>query len=259
MSPPPDPPRRLVVSRARLVADLLALGLERGRVVMVHASLRRLGPLEGGATTVIEAVREALGPSGTMLMVLSAREGAPFDANDTPVDTADMGVLAEVFRTTRDVAVSDHAADRFAALGPHAARLLSKTPLHDYHGPGSVLERLVAEGGAVLRLGANIDTVTLTHHAEYLARVPRKRRVRRRYVRADVGEQWIESLDDCDGIAQWSHGDYFPRILLDYLEGGHARRGRVGNCDAELLDAPHFTRFAVLWLERHLVEGERHD
>lgn len=222
---------------------------------MIHASLRKLGPVVGRAAGVIEAVRETVGTSGTLLMVLSAVEDRPFDALSSPVDVQDMGVLAEVFRVFPGVQVNDHAADRFAALGPDAAFLLEPSPLHDYHGPGSVLERFTRRGGKVLRLGANPDTITLTHYAEYLADVPNKRVVRRRYVRADIGEQWIASLDDSDGIAVWSGGDYFLHVFLDYRASGAVRIGPVGQCSAELLDARDFVDFAVRWMNEHLGEG----
>jgi aminoglycoside N3'-acetyltransferase len=240
------------VPRATLIAQLRALGLRRGDLVMIHASMRRAGPVMGGAAGLIEALLQALGSEGTLLMVLGAVEGEPFDALTSPVDVADMGVLAEAFRTFPGVQVNDHAADRFAALGPGAAFLLEPSPLHDYHGPGSVLERFTQRGGKVLRLGADSDTITLTHYAEYLADLPDKRRVRRRYVRADIGEQWIESLDDSDGIAQWSGGDYFPQIFLDYRASGAVRTHPVGRCSAELLDATDFVRFAVRWMNQHL-------
>jgi aminoglycoside N3'-acetyltransferase len=236
----------------QLCAQLRALGVRPGDVIMTHASLRAVGPVEGGAVGVIDAQRAAVGPGGTLLMVLSADEEEPFDARTSPVDVEDMGVLAEVFRTYPGVLVNDHPADRFAALGPAAEVLLNPTPLHDYHGPGSVLERLTTIGGKVLRLGANPDTVTLTHYAEYLADVPDKVRVRRRYVRADTGELWIESLDDTDGIAVWPHGDYFPQIFLDYRASGAVGIGPVGRCSAELLDARGFVAFAAAWMTREL-------
>ncbi len=103
--------------------------------------------------------------------------------------------------------------------------------------------------GTVLRLGADADTVTLTHWAEYLAKVPGKRRVRRRYVRCDSGEQWIESLDDSEGIVDWDEGDYFSQIWWDFLRSGQVRTGRVGHCTAELFPAASFVTFAVEWLE----------
>jgi hypothetical protein len=54
------------------------------------------------------------------------------------------------------------------------------------------------------------------------------------YERVDDGEQWIDRLDDNDEIAQWKEGDYFPRILLEYLKIDRVRIGVVGNSEAEL-------------------------
>lgn len=118
------------------------------------------------------------------------------------------------------------------------------------NGQQSVMSRLTAFEGWVLRLGADPDTVTLTHWAEYIANVPEKRRVRIRYERADIGEQWIESLDDTEGIT--GEGEYFPQILLDFLSAGNARVGPVGNCTAESFAAPAFVDFAVTWMEAKL-------
>ena len=187
------------------------------------------------------------------MMVLGADLCVPFDAKTTPVDVEEMGVFAEVFRQHPAVLVNDHAAARYGALGPASRALLEPIPLHDYHGPGSVLERFTEACGMVLRLGANVDTVTLTHWAEYRAQLRDKRRVKLRYVRADVGEQWIESLDDTDGIREWPQGDYFPQIWLDFLAAGHARTGPVGRTLAELFDAQRFVRFATAWMEKTLV------
>lgn len=242
----------MMTSQQQLIRELKSLGIRPGDVVMTHASMRRVGRVEGGATGVIEAQLEAVGSNGTLLMVLSADEDEPFDALRTPVDVEDMGVLAEAFRTYPGVSVSDHPADRFGAIGRRAAELLEPTPLHDYHGPGSPLDRLTRLGGRVLRLGANPDTVTLTHYAEYLADVPDKIRVRRCYVTAQAGEILIDSLDDNDGIADWPHGDYFPQIFLDYKSAGRARVGMVGACEAELFDAQDFVSFAVAWMNREL-------
>ena len=237
---------------ATLTKDLRNLGLAPGQVVMVHASLRKLGPSDLGARGVIEALLHSIGKHGTMLMVLGAVPDVPFDALHTPVDVKEMGVLAEVFRTFPGVKLNDHASDRFAAVGPHASHLIDDPPLHDYLGPDSPLDRLVECDGFVLRLGADMDTVTLTHLAEYKAKLPHKRRVRRRYERADIGEQWIESLDDNQGIVDWPCGDYFSQILIDFLASGAARVGQVGSCTAEFFKAAPFLAFATRWMEANL-------
>jgi len=240
------------LKRETLVAHLAGLGVGSCTPVMVHASLRKTGPIDGGADTLIDALIEAQGRDGTLVMPLGSEDGDVFDALTSRAE-AEIGVLAEVFRQREGVRVNDHPAARFAARGPLAAELLEPIPLNDYYGPGSPLSRFALLGGWVLRLGANVDTVTLTHWAEYLADVPGKRRVRRRYVRADTGEQWIESLDDSQGITDWPHGDYFSQILVDFLAAGHARSGRVGNCNAELFPAQPFVDFAVQWMEKNLA------
>ncbi len=235
-----------MLSRAAVIRQFMELGVGGHTPLMVHASMRRVGPVEGGAAGLLDALFTSLGPEGTLLMAFGADGSRPFDRLTSPVEK-DMGILAEVFRQREGTRVNDHAAARFGASGPLAAELLGSTPLHDYHGPGSVMSRLAALNGKVLRLGADLDTVTLTHWAEYIASLPEKRRVRIRYVRADIGEQWIESLDDCEGIV--GEGEYFAQILIDFLAAGKARTAPVGACTAELFSAPAFVDFAVTWLE----------
>jgi len=116
--------------------------------------------------------------------------------------------------------VSNHPEGRFAARGRRADAFVRDVPWHDYYGPGSPLERLFDAHGAVLRLGADTNTVTLLHHAEYLADVAHKRRVRRhRRVLGENGPEIrvVESLDDSDGIVAWSGDDYFGLILEEFL------------------------------------------
>ena len=61
-------------STGAIAADLRSLGLAQGDLVMVHASLRRIGPVEGGADGVIHAIRLATEAAGTMLMILGAAD-----------------------------------------------------------------------------------------------------------------------------------------------------------------------------------------
>ena len=150
------------------------------------------------------------------------RDAEPFDCLVTPADP-DVGVFAEVFRTRSRTRVSDHPEGRFAASGSLADRLLDDVPWDDYYGPGSPLERFVRAGGRVLRLGADLDTVTLLHYAEYLAPLPSKRRVRRhRLVLGRDGPEVrvVECLDDSDGIVDVPGEDYFAVILREYLATG---------------------------------------
>jgi aminoglycoside N3'-acetyltransferase len=253
--------------------DLRRLGIRRGDVVMVHASLRAIGPVEGGAVGVVRALEAAVGAGGTLLMNLGARDdwawvndrpeperaallsdALPFDYLRTPADP-DVGVLAEVFRQLPWTLVNDHPDGRFGARGARAADLLKESPWHDYYGPGSALERLVQLGGRVLRLGADPDTVTLLHYAEYLAPLVNKRRVRRHHLVIEQGVptvRVVECLDDSAGIVDHPGEDYFALIHRAYLETGHAVTGKVGRARSELIEAADLVDFAVAWMATHL-------
>lgn len=240
-----------MVTSESLHQQLIALGVDQLKLLMVHVSLRKTGPIDGGGNALLDAIIKALGPKGTLLMVLSASDRAPFDALSSPANE-ELGVFAEIFRQHPDTTVNDHAAARFGATGPLSAALLEPMPLHHYYGPGSVLSRFADANGSVLRLGADENTITLCHWAEYLADIPDKHHVRRRYVRADIGEQWVESLDDSEGIAPYSGDDYFTQLWLEFKATGSVRAGPVGNGTAELFEAQPFINFAISWLEANL-------
>lgn len=259
-----------------LAADLTTLGVRPGDVLMLHVSLRRLGPVAGGAAGVIDAVERAVGTEGTMIMVLGATndwewvnehpeaeragllaDAPPFDNASTPC-LPEVGTLAEVLRTMPGTLVNDHPEGRFAARGARARALLDDLPWNDYYGPGSALDRLVDAGGRVLRLGANPDTVTALHLAEYRADVPDTLRVRRhRKIHGPDGPivSVVECLDDEDGIvpdARQPKEDYFAVILGEYLATGRARSGTVGDAQAELINAADIVTFGAAWMTAHL-------
>jgi aminoglycoside N3'-acetyltransferase len=275
----PHPPR----SRHELVADLHRLGVRAGDALMVHASLRKIGPTAGGASGVLDALDRAVGSAGTLLMVLGAvvhhewvnerpeEERAALLANEAPYDPLaarslpEVGYLAEAFRTRPGTIVNDNPSGRFAARGRRAAEILRDVPWDDYYGPGSPLHRLCEAGGRILRMGANADTTTVLHYAEYLASVPRKRRVRRHYrVRGPHGPETrtVECLDDEHGIVdwppavaagvEWPDNDYFAVILKTYLATGRGLRGRVGGAEAELIEAADIVEFGARWMTDNL-------
>lgn len=245
---------------------------------MVHASLRRIGLArtgfgESGADLLLETLDEAVGETGTLMMILGTgyamdwvnrrpvAQRAALLAGSEPLDhraapaMAEMGWLAEAFRRRGGTLVSGNPSGRFGARGRLAPTLLENQPWHDYYGPGSPLQKLCERGGRILRMGADPDTVTALHYAEYLARLPGKARTRWDYRLATADgprHLWVECLDDEKGIAPWSGEDYFAIILKSYLAAGRARRGRVGSARSELIDAADLVAFGAGWMERHL-------
>jgi len=225
---------------------------------MLHVSLRKIGPIQGGADTLLEILEQILPKNATIIMPLGAEPGYPFDMLSTPAEK-EIGALAEIFRCRIGTMVNDHVAGRFAASGALSNNFLNPTPLNDYYGPGSLLDRFTKAKGSVLRIGADLDTVTLTHYAEYLATIPNKKRIIKKYLHARCGVQYVESLDDTSGIVDWNKGDYFSQILIDYLKEGHATVGVIGSTAAELLKADDYVSFAVRWMETNLLPNLLHN
>lgn len=258
-------------TRDNILSDLRALGVRPGAIVMAHASLRAIGPVEGGAEGVLDALEEAVAAGGALMMVLGASNewdwvnerpeaeraallagAVPFDPLTTPAE-ADVGYLAEALRRRPGVQVSDNPEGRFAALGARVSALLRNAPWDDYYGPGSPLAHLCEMNGDVLRMGADPDTTTLLHYAEYLVDIPNKRRVlRHRCVCGANGPEvrTVSCLDDSNGIVPWEGEDYFKTILDAYLREGRARTGRIGNAQSELIDAYDLVDFGVRWMTK---------
>jgi aminoglycoside 3-N-acetyltransferase len=260
-----------LVTRSRLVGDFRALGVQPGQVVMLHASVRAVGWAVGGPDVVLHALREALGPDGTLMMMVGWEDN-PYDLDSWPEDRRrayleecppfdpatsrahrKWSILTEYLRTTPGARRSANPEKSVAAVGARAGWLTADHPLDYGFGPGSPLEKLCRAGGRVLLLGTPFESVTLLHHAECLADVPDKRVVRYRMpVLVDGQRRWVdvEEFDTCDGIRDWAGGDYFVAIVEAYLAAGHGKTGPVGAARSFAFDARELVRFGAAWMER---------
>lgn len=96
------------LSRADVADQLRVLGVKPGGVLLVHTSFRAVRPVEGGPLGLIEALRLALGPEGTLVMPCwCASADEPFDPRTTPA-APDLGVVADTFWRLPDVLRAEH-------------------------------------------------------------------------------------------------------------------------------------------------------
>jgi aminoglycoside 3-N-acetyltransferase len=265
-----------VWTEAHLVGQLADLGIASGDTVMVHASLRAVGPMPGRGVTFARAILDAVGPEGTLLAYtdwasgyeqLADRNGrvaerdrhgvVPFDPGSSPA-TPDNGALAEIVRGWPGALRSANAGASCAAIGKRAAFLTADHALDYGYGERSPLARLVACNGKVLIAGAPLDTMTLLHHAEHLARISGKR-IRRLEVPFRIGSsvQWrmIEEFNTSDPVVAGLPDDYFATIVGDFLASSSGRRGSVGKAEGVLVPARELIIFGVRWLEHRASFG----
>lgn len=268
-------PRHEAIASARrdLVAQLRAIGVHPGDLLMVHTSLRAIGAIAGGPQTLLDALLEALGPQGTLAAYVSWQQSSyeatldgraltPAQRNAWPVfDPAGaapydgFGQFNRFICSHPQVRRSAHPDASIAAIGRRAAELTADHALVDGYGPATPLGRIVAEGGRVLMLGAPPGSITALHLAEALARIPGKRRVRYQVPVCVDGEScWREAEEfDTNALLDAFVDDDFDaiaHIATDYVVHGHGQRGRVGDASSWLFDAQHLVSFGVAWLER---------
>lgn len=257
-------------TRRTLGADLSEIGIAPSDAVFVHAGLRSVGPVVGGADMVIAALRDAVGPAGTILgysdwqgMDDVLRDPAvfndpalrddipPFDPK-TSRATRDNGAFPELLRTTPGALRSANPGASCVAIGGRAEWFVADHALDYGYGPDSPFGELVAAEGKVLMLGAPLDTMTLLHHAEHLADIPGKRM--RRYeapILVDGRTVWrqFEEFDTSDPVVPTLPDDYFALVVEAFLDTGRGQRGTVGDAPSVLVPAAEIVPFAVDWLE----------
>lgn len=252
-------------TRLSLTRDFAALGITPGDDVFVHAALRAVGPVVGGADAVLDALRDAVGDAGTVLgycdwqLDEAARDDPALRSFVPAFDPMrsrairDNGFWPELLRTTPGALRSASPGASCVALGGRAAWYVADHALDYGYGSASPFARLVEAGGKVLMLGAPLDTMTLLHHAEHLARIANKRVLRYEapiLVDGQTVWRWFEEFDTSRPVVEGLADDYFAEIVTAYLASGEGRRGLVGDAEAVLVSAHPMLDFAVQWLER---------
>jgi aminoglycoside 3-N-acetyltransferase len=252
------------VTGAELEATLVRLGVQPGRVLLVHSSLSALGYVLHGVEAVVAALRGALGSEGTLLVPTftgSLTDPACWVAPALPADLWDevrdamppfdpertlplgMGNLA--LRVLLDPLArrSRHPLASFAALGPLAEELTAEHDLADPFGPRSPLGRARERGAQVLLLGVDQRKNAALMHAHCLSGV------------AQVTERKGPFLAEVDGRREW----ITPRRFVECTEGyariedelvirGLVRVARVGDGTARLMEMP-----AIVDLAQHEI------
>ena len=260
---------RPLVTRRRVVRDLRRLGVEPGQALLVHASLRSLGRVAGGAKTVVSALGEAVGPTGHVVVptgteansntsrvhqahiaTLTPDEVArfhldmpAFDKDKTP---SGMGAISEALRTTRGAARSAHPQSSFAAIGPEADLLMADHPLECHLGPDSPLGKLNKMEAQVLMIEVGYWAFTGFHLAEYL------------YSPRPPKRAYACVVSTADGTTGWQEYDDVVLDDQEFEDIGESlekkmvvRRGKVGHAQCRLVPLQAAVDFAVEWMTKH--------
>ena len=215
-----------------LLNDLDALGVCKGDAVLVHSSMKALGT----ALTpeqVIDALQQALGPEGTLLMPALTYENVTrdhpvFDREETPPC---VGLLPRTFWKLPGVERSLHPTHSVCARARLAHRLTVGHAMDDTAvGPHSPFMQLAVVGGRLLFVGDILESCTFMHGIEDIVRPP--------WIRPAPPQTYLVEGQErtYPGSDEFGWGQEFQRIG-GILEEPDIKRGKLLKANATLIDA----------------------
>jgi aminoglycoside 3-N-acetyltransferase len=159
------------ITKQDLLNNLKEIGIQNNDVLLVHSSLSRIGFLEDGPKTLVDALIEAVGPAGHILMPTSPnnvyqlnyiRETPFFDVLNTPSKT---GKTTEYFRNLPTTVRSLHPTEPVSVLGPRADYFVKDhfaqlTPYNE----NSPFFKVSKEGGKILYIGVSLSMAGTNLH-----------------------------------------------------------------------------------------------
>lgn len=257
---------RQIVLKGDIKAALEKLGIHKGQLLMVHTSLSALGFVCGGAQVVIEALMEAVGPEGTLMMPTQSwknldpsagvhweepeswwdliRQNWPaYDKHITPTNT--MGAVAEMFRSWPGTVRSDHPARSVAAWGKYAQYLTEDHDLSNIFGEGSPIGKLYELGGSVLLIGVGYDKNTSLHLADVRAAYAGKHNCFESSAIMENGQRIWKTYETL-----FVDGEDFAQIGEAFEKVCPVQKTVLGNGILTLMDQRQLVNFAVNWIEQ---------
>jgi len=154
---------------------LAEAGVETGDAVLAHSSLSSFGRVDGGADAVIDALLDAVGREGTVMVPTHTwdkinLDNPVFDVRETP---SCVGAITNVLRQRARARRSLHPTHSCAGIGPEIERYLAghETDLTPC-GPHSPYARLMEWGGKIAFLGTGLACNTTLHALEEYVCVP---------------------------------------------------------------------------------------
>lgn len=256
-----------MVLKQDILEALEKLGGCKGQVLMVHTSLSSFGYVCGGAQVVIEALLEAVGREGTIMMPTQSwknldpatgvhwevpescwpliRENWPaYDKNITPTNT--MGAVAEMFRQWPGTVRSDHPARSVAAWGKEAAWLTADHDLSNIFGDGSPVGKLYELDGLVLLMGVGYDKNTSLHLADVRAAYPGKHNCLEHSAVMENGRRVWKGYETL-----FVDGEDFSAIGTAFEKAFTVRKAALGSGTLRLMKQRELVDFAVQWIEKN--------
>ena len=162
-------------TKTQLTAHIRALGLRPDETLLIHSSMKAVGPVEGGAETVLDAWMEYFREEGLLLFPTHtwAQIGPEHPLFDPLTEPSCVGLLTNLFRLRPGVVRSLHPTHSVAAFGRDAAAYTAGEECCSTPCPrNGCWGRLVDRRARILFLGCPLSRNTFLHGVEEWHHIP---------------------------------------------------------------------------------------
>ena len=239
-----------------LIKDLHKMGLKHTDTIMVHSSMKAIGPVEGGADTVVdvfmEYFKDGLFMTPTHTWAQMSEEYSLFDPEEEP---ACVGIIPNIFRKREGVVRSLHPTHSIAAYGPRAEEYVKGeenviTPCQ----PGGCWSRLLDEDAKILMLGCTHIRNTFIHAVEELLDVPERLTEKPVDFQIKMPDGSIKEVSVHRHYNRMTAhiSEEYDKLEQAYYDCGAAKKVKFGDADCILCDARKLYEVTKLLLSHEI-------
>jgi aminoglycoside 3-N-acetyltransferase len=239
-----------------IVKDLKYIGLKRGDLVNIKASMRSIGEMEDGANTLIQALIEVVGDDGLIVtdsfISVYDKGSDEYNNNVSKADSSSYaGVLANVMIKRNDSFRSHHPIQKFCMIGKRAEKMALEHTKESY---AYNILKIMAENGAVnLKIGSDkkVPGVGTTHVAIGIAGIEQYRK--------ELMVQYLNSNGIMDHFKiNWAgactKAIYQLNEEYEKFDGAVLAHGRIGNASAKLTNMAQTLKCELALINKNPVK-----
>ena len=227
------------LNEADLINGFRLLGIKEGMMLEVHCSMSSFGKVEGGAKTIIHALKVVVGEEGAIIMPsFKLSPNLPLTEYDEQLgiklkikklvsddEKSGMGIVSDTFRKMPDV-ITGNGLFRVSAWGKNAEK-------HAQEG----FQYLIDSGGYALLLGVDIYRMSSMHYVEDCL--------------PDLINDKFKPTDEARALYpenEWLIESWVPEVKPWYTiqdaayQRGYIRNGMIGNSRCMLVQVQETTK-----------------
>ena len=248
-----------VFTKNDIISDLKKAGINSGDSVLVHAAMSKIGYLEEGPKTVVDALLEVIGNQGNLLMPNSPNAALQLDyikqlaVFDVSNDASKLGAISEYHRKHKDALRSWHPTEPVSCIGPDAKYFVSEHfgQLTPYNSK-SPFFKVSEKRGKILMIGVTLDNAGTNLHTledavkdfPFPVYYPKDFQVK---IKTPEGN--IHMVTTKVHNPEWSAKRKCDELIPLFKKKGVLKEEKIGNAKSLVLDAAKM--FEVMLAEFH--------